>query len=155
MDGKTTIAVEIRYYDGQIVEFQLSRNAWDLSGEDMGELFRQLMGAMGFAESTIASVFGDDQDLYAEALDEDYARSECCYDELPEDELPKSAEFHRTGSRSVDDPCKGCDEACDDTACLYANNSGPILDTDEDREEFFNKVRKMPRDWHHGDGDNE
>jgi hypothetical protein len=141
MDGKTTIAVEIRYENGEITEFQLSRNAWDLNGEDVGELFRQLMSAMGFAESTIASVFNDDQDLYAEAFDEDEARLEpcCCTDDRPE-----PVEFHSETLRSVFeamdaqecnqyDPCHGCDEACEDTACLHA----------------------VPEDWHDGDGDNE
>jgi len=134
MDGKTTIAVEIRYHDGEITEFQLSRNAWDLNGEDMGQLFRQLLGAMGFAESTIASVFNDDQDLYAEAFDEDEARLApccCCPDDQP-------VEFHSETLRSVfeamDDPCYGCDEACEDTACLHED---------------------VPEDWQEGDGDNE
>ena len=138
MDGKTTIAVEIRYENGEITEFQLSRNAWDLNGEDMGQLFRQLLGAMGFAESTIASVFNDDQDLYAEAFDEDAARLEpCCTDDQP---VEFQSETLRSVFEAMDDPCYGCDEACEDTACLHENNGGPILG---------------PSDWQEGDGDNE
>jgi hypothetical protein len=141
MESYTKLTVEIQYDDGERTKVELSRNAWDLDGDDMGRLFRQMMGAMGFAESTIESVFGDDMDTYADAD----------WDEVPtiptsdprtwETAYEEGVHHHELDTNLVaalDDPCYGCKESCDDTACLHANDVGPILG---------------PEDWHVGDGD--
>jgi hypothetical protein len=137
MDGYTKITAEVKYYDGKVDKFELTKNAWDMDGEQMGELFRNLMAAMGYAESTINSVFGADQDLYEEAACLPHDVGEMLYD--PEPIEPCVGDTLANVFAALDDPCFGCSEACEDTACVHENDGGPI----------------MPRDWHEGDGDNE
>jgi hypothetical protein len=143
MDKYTKISAEIQYYDGEKTKFELYRNAWDLDGEQMGELFRQLMLAMGFSPNTVASVFGDDEEVYQETADlaccdPDEARLEpCCGETLSKvfADLDKSGKTLVIGSTT--DPCFYCDQICKDTACLHEDDAGPTT----------------PREWHDGDGD--
>jgi hypothetical protein len=138
MESYTKLTVEIQYDDGERTKVELSRNAWDLDGDDMGRLFRQMMGAMGFAESTIESVFGDDMDTYADIADPTIPTSDPSTWETAPEEGVHHQELYTHQLPATYDQCFGCKESCDDTACLHANDVGPILG---------------PEDWHVGDGD--
>lgn len=142
MDCYTKISAEIQYYDGERTKFELYRNAWDLDGEQMGELFRQLMLAMGFTPNTVASVFGDDQETYQEAADLRCSEP-CCEDSRDAEEscghtLAKVFADPARAS-SITDPCFYCEQVCEDTACLH-----------DDDDSIGTGC--MP-EWHDGDGD--
>jgi hypothetical protein len=144
MEGKTTLSVVIDYYDGTKTTFELSRNAWDLDGYQMGELFRQLLASMGFAEKTIGEVFGDEEELYedmaslrttAPDFDPDEARLETC-STCDEDCCKPRSETLAKVFADMEDPCWMCEEECADTACLL------------EPEEL-----QLDLEWHKGDGD--
>jgi len=75
-DSGIKLTAEVRFPNGEVQTVQITSNVWDADGEQMGEFFRQLMAGMGFAESTIASVFNDDEDLFDEMNDDLADRAE-------------------------------------------------------------------------------
>jgi len=138
MEPYTRIVAEVCYYDNAIKRFEIVENAWDLNGEDLGEMFRSLMAAMGYAEKTIAEVFNDDSDMYEEAKECGYNGADSSSGfgyECPEDNAHVSDTLRTIFAK--DDPCNDCEEECADTACLH------------------NVLADWPEDWHEGDGDNE
>jgi hypothetical protein len=127
MDVYTKFIAEVKDFEGEIRRVELVESAWDLDGEQVGQLLRQLMAAMGFTEQTIASVFGDDCECYSEVASDPFdgpprtLREVFDYEDSklddPEFDGPKfdGLKFETV---IVDDPCCCCDECCSDTACL-------------------------------------
>jgi hypothetical protein len=104
-----TIAVERKFPDGECQTITIATNKWDADGEEMGQLLRKLLAALGFSEHTINEVFGDDCDCYRELvpLKVDYVEI------APTPEGETLADV-----LAKEDPCYGCDVDCDSTACL-------------------------------------
>jgi len=94
------ITAEVKYPDGESNKAEITSNKWDSDGEEMSLLLRRLLMGIGFAESTVESIFGDDCGCYSELL--------------PDKEVPDWE-----GLELADDPCEGCEECCSDTACLH------------------------------------
>jgi len=65
-----TFSAETVFPDGERVRVEVATNHWDANGDAVGELLRDLLAGMGFAEKTIADIFGDDCDCYREMDDE-------------------------------------------------------------------------------------
>jgi uncharacterized lipoprotein YmbA len=67
-DCYTKLSVEIKYFDGKVSGWTALQGAWDLNGDQLAEMFRGLMLAMGYAESTVKEVFNEEA---VEDLDSD------------------------------------------------------------------------------------
>jgi len=108
-DSGITLFAETQFPDGERQTVMIATNKWDADGEEMGQLLRQLLAAMGFAEQTINEVFGDDCVCYAEMEPKEFV------------EIAETPEKSLYGDWDGDftDPCDDCDQCCSDTACLH------------------------------------
>ena len=56
----TKLTAEVKFDDGMIFTYTVSRNQWDANVDEVGDMCRDLMMAMGFAETNVDEIFCDD-----------------------------------------------------------------------------------------------
>lgn len=55
----TKVLVEIAFDDGDVETVMIQRNAYDLTAENLVCMMRQIMGGLGYAESSIKEAFNE------------------------------------------------------------------------------------------------
>jgi hypothetical protein len=59
-DCYTRLTVEIQYLDNQKQVWMVEKNAWDMNGEDLAEMFRSTLLAMGYHPTTVTEIFNEE-----------------------------------------------------------------------------------------------
>lgn len=111
----TTFSVRVTAYDGDTETVQIHSDAWDLDMEKLFEMFKRLLGALGF--SGVEEYFTEDGEYCGTDYREDFV-------ELAP--TPESCTLAKVIGE-LNGECMTCDTACEDTACLKLE---PVADDD-------------------------